>query len=41
GHGAAFLVVPEAGTLPPWGSKEVKITAYNDTPGDYKDRVEC
>ncbi|CAM9127662.1 unnamed protein product, partial [Choristocarpus tenellus] len=40
-HGVAFLVEPSMGTLAPWGCREVTITAYNDTPGVYKDIVEC
>lgn len=40
GLGAAFLVEPEGGTLPPWGVMEVSVTAFNDTPGRYSDKLE-
>lgn len=40
GRGAAFLVEPVAGILPPWGVVEVSVTAFNDTPGRYTDKLE-
>lgn len=40
GLGAAFLVEPAGGTLPPWGVVEVSVTAFNDTPGRYSDKLE-
>lgn len=39
--GAAFLVEPAAGILPPWGVMEISVMAYNDTPGRYTDKLEC
>ncbi|CAM9445262.1 unnamed protein product, partial [Sphacelaria rigidula] len=41
GLGAAFLVEPATGILPPWGTIEISITAFNDTPGRYSDKLEC
>lgn len=40
GLGAAFLVEPASGTLPPWGVATVVITVFNDTPGRYTDKVD-
>lgn len=40
GLGAAFLVEPVEGHLPPWGVVEVSITVFNDTPGRYSDKFE-
>lgn len=40
GLGAAFLVEPAAGTLPPWGVATVAVTVFNDTPGRYTDKVD-
>lgn len=40
GLGAAFLVEPAEGKLPPWGVVEVSITVFNDTPGRYSDKLE-
>ncbi|CAM9236760.1 unnamed protein product, partial [Laminaria digitata] len=40
GLGAAFLVEPAGGHLPPWGVVEVSITVFNDTPGRYSDKLE-
>lgn len=40
GLGAAFLVEPASGTLPPWGVVKVAVTVFNDTPGRYSDKVD-
>lgn len=40
GLGAAFLVEPASGTLPPWGVAKVAVTVFNDTPGRYSDKVD-
>eukprot|EP00752_Nemacystus_decipiens_P011479 g10191.t1 len=40
GLGAAFLVEPASGTLPPWGVATVAVTVFNDTPGRYTDKVD-
>lgn len=40
GLGAAFLVEPTTGVLPPWGVTEISVTSFNDTPGRYTDKLE-
>eukprot|EP00903_Cladosiphon_okamuranus_P011029 g10416.t1 len=40
GLGAAFLVEPASGTLPPWGVATVSVTVFNDTPGRYTDKAD-
>lgn len=40
GLGAAFLVEPTTGVLPPWGVIEISIISFNDTPGRYTDKLE-
>merc|ERR1711871_1813508 len=39
GKGAAFVITPASGRLPPWGSVTVDIVSYNDMPGSYRDEL--
>ncbi|XP_075994138.1 deleted in lung and esophageal cancer protein 1 [Genypterus blacodes] len=41
GKGAAFFVLPETGTLGPFETQTVDITAYADMWGKYRDRLIC
>lgn len=35
------MVEPGTGLINPWGVVEVEVTAFNDTPGRYSDKLEC
>ena len=37
GRGAAFIITPSVGALPPWGSVTVDVVSCNDMPGVYRD----
>merc|ERR1711871_244000 len=39
GKGAAFVITPASGRLPPWGSVTVDVVSYNDMPGSYRDEL--
>ncbi|XP_077480061.1 deleted in lung and esophageal cancer protein 1 [Stigmatopora argus] len=39
GKGAAFFIVPSAGTLEPFETQTVDVTAYSDMWGEYKDNL--
>ncbi|XP_061121210.1 deleted in lung and esophageal cancer protein 1 isoform X2 [Syngnathus typhle] len=39
--GAAFFIVPSAGTLEPFETQTVDVTAYSDMWGEYKDNLIC
>ncbi|XP_047468119.1 deleted in lung and esophageal cancer protein 1 isoform X2 [Mugil cephalus] len=41
GKGAAFFVLPDAGTLGPFETQTVDVTAYTDMWGEYRDRLIC
>ena len=41
GAGAAFVVWPSRGTLPPYGEFRVVVTAVSDMPGEYFDALRC
>ncbi|XP_060920517.1 deleted in lung and esophageal cancer protein 1-like, partial [Labrus mixtus] len=41
GKGAAFFVLPHCGTLGPFESQSVDITAYSDMWGEYRDLLLC
>ncbi|XP_028290255.1 deleted in lung and esophageal cancer protein 1 isoform X2 [Gouania willdenowi] len=41
GKGAAFLVQPPTGTLGPFQTQIVDVTAYNDLWGEYRDHLIC
>ncbi|XP_057680093.1 deleted in lung and esophageal cancer protein 1 [Corythoichthys intestinalis] len=41
GKGAAFFIVPSAGTLEPFETQTVNVTAYSDMWGEYKDNLIC
>ncbi|XP_019745531.1 deleted in lung and esophageal cancer protein 1 isoform X2 [Hippocampus comes] len=41
GKGAAFFIVPCAGTLEPFETQTVDVTAYSDMWGDYRDNLVC
>ncbi|CAL8312804.1 unnamed protein product [Merluccius merluccius] len=41
GKGAAFLVRPGDGTLAPFETRLVDVTAYSDMWGEYRDRLVC
>ncbi|XP_058478852.1 deleted in lung and esophageal cancer protein 1 [Solea solea] len=41
GKGAAFLVLPNTGTLGPFETQSVDVTAYTDMWGEYRDRLIC
>ncbi|XP_076461366.1 deleted in lung and esophageal cancer protein 1-like isoform X2 [Babylonia areolata] len=39
GLGAAFLLQPSSGSLPPFGEQEIEVTAYSDMWGKYCDNI--
>ena len=39
GRGAAFIITPCVGRLPPWGSVTVDVVSCNDMPGSYRDEL--
>ena len=39
GRGAAFVITPSVGALPPWGSITVDVISCNDMPGTYRDEL--
>ena len=39
GLGAAFIITPSIGALPPWGSVTVDVISCNDMPGAYRDEL--
>jgi hypothetical protein len=39
GRGAAFIITPSVGALPPWGSVTVDVVSCNDMPGAYRDEL--
>nr|XP_019942854.1 PREDICTED: deleted in lung and esophageal cancer protein 1 [Paralichthys olivaceus] len=41
GKGAAFFVLPNTGTLGPFETQAVDVTAYTDMWGEYKDNLIC
>lgn len=41
GKGVAFLVEPEKGTLGPFETVSVNVTAHSNMWGDYKDHLIC
>ncbi|XP_037612878.1 deleted in lung and esophageal cancer protein 1 [Sebastes umbrosus] len=41
GKGAAFFVLPDAGTLGPFETQTVDVTAYTDMWGEYRDHLIC
>ena len=41
GKGTAFVPVPSAGTLGPFGEEIVEVTAYSDMWGQYTDHLIC
>ncbi|XP_077365596.1 deleted in lung and esophageal cancer protein 1 [Festucalex cinctus] len=41
GKGAAFFIVPSAGTLEPFETQTVDVTAYSDMWGEYRDHLVC
>ncbi|XP_061661850.1 deleted in lung and esophageal cancer protein 1 isoform X2 [Syngnathoides biaculeatus] len=41
GKGAAFFIVPSAGTLDPFETQTVDVTAYSDMWGEYRDNLVC
>jgi hypothetical protein len=41
GRGAAFHAVPHEGVIKPWGEVEIKVNAYNNLVGIYKDEMIC
>ncbi|XP_061777252.1 deleted in lung and esophageal cancer protein 1 [Nerophis ophidion] len=41
GKGAAFYVLPSTGTLEPFETQTVEVTAYTDMWGEYSDHLEC
>lgn len=41
GKGAAFFVLPETGTLGPFETQTVDVTAYTDMWGEYRDHLIC
>uniref|UniRef100_UPI0037E93989 deleted in lung and esophageal cancer protein 1 n=1 Tax=Semicossyphus pulcher TaxID=241346 RepID=UPI0037E93989 len=41
GKGAAFFVLPDSGTLGPFESRTVDVTAYTDMWGEYRDHLIC
>nr|XP_020458002.1 deleted in lung and esophageal cancer protein 1 isoform X2 [Monopterus albus] len=41
GKGAAFFVLPNTGTLGPFETQTVDVTAYTDIWGEYKDHLIC
>ncbi|XP_008295951.1 deleted in lung and esophageal cancer protein 1 [Stegastes partitus] len=41
GKGAAFIVLPDAGTLGPFETQTVDVTAYTDMWGEYRDHLIC
>lgn len=41
GKGAAFFVQPHSGTLGPFETKAVDVTAYTDMWGEYRDSLIC
>lgn len=41
GKGLAFLVDPEKGTLGPFETVAIKITAHSNMWGDYEDHLIC
>ncbi|XP_077978029.1 deleted in lung and esophageal cancer protein 1-like [Glandiceps talaboti] len=41
GHGAAFVIQPETGILPPFGEQVLEVTAYTDMWGQYNDTLIC
>ncbi|XP_070784344.1 deleted in lung and esophageal cancer protein 1 [Enoplosus armatus] len=41
GKGAAFFVLPDTGTLGPFETRTVDVTAYTDMWGEYRDHLIC
>lgn len=41
GKGAAFFVAPDTGTLGPFETQTVDVTAYTDMWGEYRDHLIC
>ncbi|XP_051796597.1 deleted in lung and esophageal cancer protein 1 isoform X2 [Acanthochromis polyacanthus] len=41
GKGAAFFVLPDTGTLGPFETQTVDVTAYSDMWGEYRDHLIC
>ncbi|XP_061522302.1 deleted in lung and esophageal cancer protein 1 isoform X1 [Phycodurus eques] len=41
GKGTAFFIVPSAGTLDPFETQTVDVTAYSDMWGEYRDNLVC
>lgn len=41
GKGAAFFVLPNTGTLGPFETQTVNVTAYSDMWGEYRDHLVC
>ena len=41
GRGTAFVMTPDSGSLPPWGTVYVDVVCYNDMPGSYADYICC
>ncbi|KAL7374309.1 hypothetical protein ABVT39_026064 [Epinephelus coioides] len=41
GKGAAFFVLPDSGTLGPFETQTVDVTAYTDMWGEYRDHLIC
>ncbi|XP_053715833.1 deleted in lung and esophageal cancer protein 1 isoform X1 [Synchiropus splendidus] len=41
GKGAAFLIQPKSGTLGPFATQTVEVTAYSEMWGEYRDNLIC
>ena len=41
GQGACFVLEPSQTDLPAFGSVIIKVTAYSDMWGEYKDHLTC
>ena len=41
GQGACFVVSPASGDLAPFSTASVKVTAYSNMWGEYRDQLTC
>jgi hypothetical protein len=41
GDGAAFIVFPSRGVLPPYGEFRARVVVVSDMPGEYFDALRC
>ncbi len=41
GHGVCFVAEPSHADLPAFGSVTIKVTAYSDIWGEYRDQLTC